>query len=216
MFIPLTLFWPYRAISMASLACSGAHGAVAIAPTSSSSGSPDSYNGHDARRYLYWWKGTRNLYSEAIREVGHLRLRLEATLAAAEGEISAAQDMLSDADGIVAGTVLLFKHNLFSTNKDSIITVSLFSTWKALEEQIQVLYQAVNIAATIVNARGNLLVDRLQDIPNHARDIATHRVRQGAAAALAVAQTCTRHKLHLLEPVFLEGEDRAGFNEIVI
>ena len=72
--------------------------------------------------------------------VGHLRLRLEATLAAAEGEISATQDMLSDADGIVVGTVLLFKHNLFSTNKDSIITVSLFSTWKALEAQIQVLH----------------------------------------------------------------------------
>ena len=74
---------------MASLACSGAHGAVAIAPTSSSSGSPDSYNGHDARRYLYWWKGTRNLYFEATHEVGRLHICLEATQAAltiAEGE----------------------------------------------------------------------------------------------------------------------------------
>ena len=179
------------------MACSGARGAESTAVSSS-------YNRDDARRYLCWWKGTHDLYSEAIREVGHLRLRLEATLAAAEGEISAAQDMLSDADGIVVGTVLLFKHNLFSTNKDSIITVSLFSTWKALEAQIQVLHQAVNVAATIVNAKGNLLVDRLQDIPNHARDIATHRVRQGAAAALAVAQTCTGHNLLILESVLLE------------
>ena len=31
-------------------------------------------------------------------------------------------------------------------------------------------------AATTVNARGDLLVDRLQDIPNHAKEIATHGV----------------------------------------
>ena len=39
----------------------------------------------------------------------------------------------------------------------------------ALEAQIQVLYQAANGVATTVNARGDLLVDQLQDIPNRAR-----------------------------------------------
>ena len=117
MFIPLTLFWPYRAISMAGLACSGAHGAIAIATTISSSGSPDSYNGHDARCYLHWWKGTRNLYFEATREVGRLHICLEATQAvvdATEGETSATRAMLFDADARVVGTVLLSEQNLFS------------------------------------------------------------------------------------------------------
>ena len=76
----------------------------------------------------------------------------------------------------------------------------------ALEAQIHALHQAANGAATTVNARGNLLVDRLQDIPNRAKKIATHDVRQGAATALAVAQPYTRHNLILLEPVFPEGE----------
>jgi len=49
----------------------------------------------------------------------------------------------------------------------------------ALEAQIQALHQEANDAATTVNARGDLLVDRLQDIPNRARQIATHGVRQG-------------------------------------
>ena len=86
----------------------------------------------------------------------------------------------------------------------------------ALEAQIQALHQAANGAATTVNTRGDLLVDRLQDIPNRARQIATHGVRQGAATALAMAQTCTRHNLLLLEPVFPEGEGRAGFDDLVV
>ena len=86
----------------------------------------------------------------------------------------------------------------------------------ALEAQTQALHQAVNGAATMVNARGDLLVDRLQDIPNRARQIATHGVRQGAATALAVAQTCTEHNLLLLEPIFLEGEGRAGFDDLIV
>ena len=76
----------------------------------------------------------------------------------------------------------------------------------ALKAQIQALHQAANGAATTMNARGDLLVDRLQDIPNRTRQIATHDVRQGAATALAVVQTCTRRNLLLLEPVFPEGE----------
>ena len=84
----------------------------------------------------------------------------------------------------------------------------------ALEAQIQALHQATNGAATTVNARGDLLVDRLQDIPNRARQIATHGVRQGAATALAVAQTYTGHNLLLLE--LPEGEGRAGFDDLIV
>ena len=38
----------------------------------------------------------------------------------------------------------------------------------ALEAQIQVLHQAANDVTTTVNARGDLLVDHLQGIPNRA------------------------------------------------
>ena len=86
----------------------------------------------------------------------------------------------------------------------------------ALEAQIQALHQEANNAATTVNARGDLLVDRLQDIPNRARQIATHGVRQGAVTALVVAQTCTEHNLLLLEPIFPEEEGRAGFDDLVV
>ena len=82
----------------------------------------------------------------------------------------------------------------------------------ALEAQIQALHHV----ATTVNARGDLLVDRLQDIPNRARQIATHGIPQGAATALAVAQTYIGHNLLLLEPVFPEGEGRAGFDDLVV
>ena len=99
---------------MAGLACRCARDAKSAAATSSSGGSGDSYNGDDARRYLCWWKGTRDLYFEATREIVHLQLCLEVTqaaLTAAEGDASTARAMLSAADGRVPGTVLLFEHN---------------------------------------------------------------------------------------------------------
>jgi hypothetical protein len=66
----------------------------------------------------------------------------------------------------------------------------------------------------MMNARGALLTDRLQDIPNHAREIASHGVRQGAIVALAVVQTQLGHELRTLHYIFLEGEDQAGFDEL--
>ena len=99
---------------MAGLACRGARGAEFAAAANSSGGSGDSYNGDNTRRYLCWWKGTRDLYFEATREIVHLQLCLEVTqvaLTAAEGEASTARALLSAADGRVAGTLLLFVHN---------------------------------------------------------------------------------------------------------
>ena len=99
---------------MAGLACRCARDAKSAAAASSSGGSGDSYNGDDALRYLRWWKGTRDLYSEATREIVRLQLCLEVTqttLTATEGEASTARAMLSAVNGRVAGTVLLFEHN---------------------------------------------------------------------------------------------------------
>ena len=42
----------------------------------SSSDSSDSYNGDDARRYLYEWRMAQNHYSEATWENGQLEIRL--------------------------------------------------------------------------------------------------------------------------------------------
>jgi len=64
---------------MAGLACRGARGAKSAAAASCSGGSGDSYNGDDARRYIRWWKGTRDLYSETTREIVRLKLYLEVT-----------------------------------------------------------------------------------------------------------------------------------------
>jgi hypothetical protein len=66
-----------------------------------------------------------------------------------------------------------------------------------------------------VNGRGATLADRLQDIPNRAREIAGHGARQGAATALATVQTQLGHKLWNLQPVFPEGEDRVDFEELI-
>ena len=50
----------------------------------------------------------------------------------------------------------------------------------ALEAQIQALHQAVNGTATTVNTRGDLLVNRLQDIPGGRKERKDTRERTNA------------------------------------
>jgi hypothetical protein len=54
-----------------------------------------------------------------------------------------------------------------------------------------------------VNARGNTVAARLQDIPKCVREVAGHGVRRGAAVALATTQFQTSHDLLQVEPVHL-------------
>ena len=49
--------------------------------------------------------------------------------------------------------------------------------------------------AQSVNARGVVLEVRLCDIQNHARKVALHGVRRGAAVALAAAHVLSGHNL---------------------
>jgi hypothetical protein len=49
-------------------------------------------------------------------------------------------------------------------------------------ENLQV---ATNVATVAINARGPLLISRLHDIPERAREIALHGVHHGVAVALA-------------------------------
>jgi hypothetical protein len=85
----------------------------------------------------------------------------------------------------------------------------------ALDEQLQALQQAANSASEVVNVRGTLLVDGLQDIPNRVREVATHGVRQGIATTLALAQLHTGRELHHLQPIFPEGAELADYDELV-
>ena len=71
-----------------------------------------------------------------------------------------------------------------------------------LENRHETLQCVALGAVAAVNARGVSLEDRLQDIPVHAREVATHGVCYGAGAALATAQLHSGHKLHHLEPGF--------------
>ena len=67
-----------------------------------------------------------------------------------------------------------------------------------------------------MNARGDTIAARLQDIPNLIREVAGHGVRHGAAVALATAQFENDHDLLQIEPFhFLLGsEDWWNFEEL--
>jgi len=85
-----------------------------------------------------------------------------------------------------------------------------------LESQIQALHAVAATATGSVNARGNTVAARLQDIPNRIREVAGHGVRRGAAVALATAQFQTGHDLLQVEPVHLPlgSEDWWVFEEL--
>ena len=67
-----------------------------------------------------------------------------------------------------------------------------------------------------MNARGNTVAARLEDIPNRVRDIARHGVHRGAAVALATAQLESGHDFLQIEPVHfpLGSEDWWAFEEL--
>ena len=67
-----------------------------------------------------------------------------------------------------------------------------------------------------MNARGDTVAARLQDIPNRIREVAGHGVRRGAAVALATAQFETGHDLLQVEPFHfpLGSEDWWNFEEL--
>ena len=67
-----------------------------------------------------------------------------------------------------------------------------------------------------MNARGDTVAARLQDIPNCVREIAGHGVHRGAAVALATAQFQTGHDLLQVELVhlLLGSEDWWAFEDL--
>ena len=67
-----------------------------------------------------------------------------------------------------------------------------------------------------MNARGDTIAARLQDIPNLIREVAGHGVRHGTAVALATAQFETSHDLLQVEPFHypLGSENWWAFKEL--
>ena len=54
--------------------------------------------------------------------------------------------------------------------------------------QLENLQLAANVATSVINARGPLLINRLHDVSVRTQEIALHGVRHGAAVSLAMTQ----------------------------
>jgi hypothetical protein len=81
-------------------------GDVASSASASSSGSSNSYDGDDARRFFREWRAAEDRYSEAIRNNVQLEIHLgvfQAALNAAEEEASTVQAWLAESDAMVLG-----------------------------------------------------------------------------------------------------------------
>jgi hypothetical protein len=66
--------------------------------------------------------------------------------------------------------------------------------------QLEALQLVVDDAVGALNARGDILAARLQDIPVRAREVALRDVRHGATVALAIAQVRSGQDLRSVEP----------------
>ena len=79
--------------------------AASSAPASSS-GSSNSYDGDDTRRFFREWRAAEDRYSEAIRNNGKPEIRLgvlQAALNVAEEEANVVRARLAESDAVVAG-----------------------------------------------------------------------------------------------------------------
>ena len=67
-----------------------------------------------------------------------------------------------------------------------------------------------------MNARGNTVAARLENIPNHVQEVARHGVRRGTIVALTTAQLESGHDFLQIEPVHfpLGSEDWWAFEEL--
>ena len=69
--------------------------------------------------------------------------------------------------------------------------------------------------SSALNAWGDTLEARIQDIPMHAREVDLHGVHHGATVALAIAQVRSGHDLRLVEPGFPEEENPDDYQDLV-
>jgi len=84
-----------------------------------------------------------------------------------------------------------------------------------LESQIQALHIAAATATNAVNAQGDTIVARLQDVRNRVQEVARHGAHRGAAIAITVVQTMSGSDYRTFHPVFLAGDEQEDFYELV-
>ena len=84
-----------------------------------------------------------------------------------------------------------------------------------LESQIQTLHIAAATATNVVNAQGDTVVARLQDVPHRVREVSRHGVHRGATIAITVVQTMSGSDYRTFHPVFLAGDEQEDFYELV-
>lgn len=85
-----------------------------------------------------------------------------------------------------------------------------------LTQQHEALRSAVATVTTTVNARGDMEVERLQDIRVRIREVALHGVREGAIHALAATQLRDGADLHWsLTPHFVDARHQDDYDDLV-
>ena len=90
------------------------------------------------------------------------------------------------------------------------------SSFLGLEAQVQSLLDAARVAIDSVNAKGDTVVARLQNIPARVTEVAEYGTYEGAARAIAVVSTMYGVDYRQWAPVFPEpGPRRDAFEELV-
>ena len=147
---------------------------------------------------------------ELTQETERLKAALaasQAALATMEGESNTTRVRLVESNARVIGRIL--RSNSVPSSSCLVVLLLMISSFViiALTEELEALQLAMNNATGALNARGDLVVSRLHDIPVRAEEIALHGVRHGAAVALMTAQVNSRHELRGLQPGFADGGD---------
>ena len=90
------------------------------------------------------------------------------------------------------------------------------SSFLELEAQVQSLLDAARVAIDSVNARGDTVVARLQNIPARVTKVAEYGAHEGAARAITIVSTMSGADYWQWAPVFPEpGPRRDAFEELV-
>lgn len=77
---------------------------------------------------------------------------------------------------------------LLCRESEFLLELELYFKTTGLRAQLDALHPTIATTTNAVNARGETVMESLQDIPVRVREIALHGVRSGAADALAYAQ----------------------------
>ena len=160
-------------------------------PSSDSSDSERPFPGADEGTVEYIRQFLRNK-DEARQNYSQKTIRsqrLATELEVAESDRAVVRAQLTAADSRVACKFLFMQCTSYFV--DSVLD----SLSSVLESQIQALHAAAATAPNTVNAHGDTVAARLQDIPRRVREVAGHGVRWGASVALATAQYQSGHDI---------------------